>query len=159
MIHDGQEWSSRRQIYGARPIKGRLSLLDKPTRRNGRREGATLDAHRRSWKLTLASRGRRRRAPSGQDQVDKHRVGKLAGPGTDDGHRTGHSGSSGEVARPLSDIVAQPRCRISRLEIIVAAGPEMAGKATEPFWTTPCPLSTLSWDLGAKSAAASEQTA
>ena len=44
-------------------------------------------------------------------------------------------------------------------KIIVAAGPEMAGKATEPFWTTPCPLSTLSWDLGAKSAAASEQTA
>ena len=89
--------------------QGRLSLLDKPTRRNGRREGATLDAHRRSWKLTLASRGRRRRAPSGQDQVDKHRVGKLAGPGTDDGHRTGHSGSSGEVARPLSDIARPPQ--------------------------------------------------
>ena len=89
MIHDGQEWSSRRQIYRTRPVKGRLSLLDTPTRRNGRREGATLDAHRRSWKLTLASRGRRRRAPSGQDQVDKHRVGKLAGPGTDDGHRNG----------------------------------------------------------------------
>ena len=67
MIHDGQEWSSRRQIYRTRPIKGRLSLLDKPTRRNGRREGATLDAHRRSWNHSLAPRGRRRRAPSGQD--------------------------------------------------------------------------------------------
>ena len=70
-----------------------------------------------------------------------------------------HSDTSGEVARPLLDIVAQPRCWVSSLEIIVAAGPEMAGKATEPFWTTPCPLSTLSWDLGAKSSAASEQTA
>ena len=55
MIHDGQEWSSRRQIYRSRPIKGRLSLFDKPTRRNGRREGATLDAHRRSWTHPLRS--------------------------------------------------------------------------------------------------------
>ena len=70
-----------------------------------------------------------------------------------------HSDTSGEVARPLSDIAAQPAPSDVILEIIVAAGPEMAGKATEPFWTTPCPLSTLSWDLGAKSSAASEQTA
>ena len=70
-----------------------------------------------------------------------------------------HPDTSGEVARPLSDIAAQSRCQIRRFEIIVAAGPEMAGKATESFWTTLCPLSTLSWDLGAKSSAASEQTA
>ena len=99
MIHDGQEWSSRRQIYRTRPVKGRLSLLDKPTRRNGRREGATLDAHRRSWKLTLASRGRRRRAPSGQDQVDKHRVGKLAGPGWPRHRRRASNGSQRFIGR------------------------------------------------------------
>ena len=159
MIHDGQEWSSRRQIYGTRPIKGRLSLLDKPTRRNGRREGATLDAHRRSWTHPLASRGRRRRAPSGQDQVDKHRVGKLAGPGTDDGHRTGHSGSSGEVARPLSDIAAQPRRLATARNDVRAAGPDLAGKASEPFRGTSYPLSTLPKDYGAKSSTGSGQMA
>ena len=86
-------------------------------------------------------------------------MSKLSGCGIDDGYDTNHRRASGEVARPFLDIGAQPRCRMGRLEIIVAAGPEMAGKATEPFWTTPCPLSTLSWDLGAKSAAALEQTA
>ena len=150
---------SASDFYRTRPVKGRLSLLDKPTRRNGRREGATLDAHRRSWPHPLASRGRRRRAPSGQDQVDKHRVGKLAGPGTDDGDRTGHSGSSGEVARPLSDIAAQPAPSDHNLEIIVAAGPEMAGKASEPFRGTSYPLSTLPKDYRAKSSTGSEQMA
>ena len=87
------------------------------------------------------------------------RLFKLDGPAIDDGYVNGHSDTSGEAAQPLLDIVAQPRCWVSSLEIIVAAGPEMAGKASESFWTTPCPLSTLSWDLGAKSSAASEQMA
>ena len=91
--------------------------------------------------------------------VDGRRPFEVGDPAIDDRYVRDYSGTSGEVARPLSDIAAQPRCQISSCEIIVAAGPEMAGKATEPFWTTPCPLSTLSWDLGAKSAAASEQMA
>ena len=91
--------------------------------------------------------------------VDGRRPFEVGDPAIEDGYVNGHSDTSGELARPLSDIVAQPRCRVSSLEIIVAAGPEMAGKASESFWTTPCPLSTLSWDLGAKSSAASEQMA
>ena len=91
--------------------------------------------------------------------VDHLRPLEVSGPAIDGVIEMDHPDTPGEVARPFLDIGAQPRCRIGRLEIIVAAGPEMAGKATEPFWTTPCPLSTLSWDLGAKSAAASEQTA
>ena len=101
MIHDGQEWSSRRQIYRTRPVKGRLSLLDKPTRRNGRREGATLDAHRRSWTHPLVSRGRQarisgRQASSRQARWPRHRrrasngsqrfIGR--GRATTFGHRT-----------------------------------------------------------------------
>ena len=91
--------------------------------------------------------------------VDGRRPFEVSGPAIDDVIKMDHPDTPGEVARPFLDIAAQPRCRISSLAIIVAAGPEMAGKATEPFWTTPCPLSTLSWDLGAKSAAASEQMA
>ena len=91
--------------------------------------------------------------------VDQLRPFEASGPAIDDMIKMDHPDTSGEVARPLSDIAAQSRCQIRRFEIIVAAGPEMAGKATEPFWTTPCPLSTLSWDLGAKSSTASEQMA
>ena len=91
--------------------------------------------------------------------VDGRRPFEVGDPAIDDGYVKDHSDTSGELARPLSDIVAQPRCWVNSLAIIVAAGPEMAGKASESFWTTPCPLSTLSWDLGAKSSAASEQMA
>ena len=91
--------------------------------------------------------------------VDGRRPFEVGDPAIEDGYVMDHSNTSGELARPLSDIVAQPRCWVSSLEIIVAAGPEMAGKASESFWTTPCPLSTLSWDAGAKSSAASEQMA
>ena len=103
--------------------------------------------------------------------VDHLRPFEVSGPAIDVVIKIDHPDTSGEVARPFLDIGAQPapsdqkplthkkQSNIQILEIIVAAGPEMAGKATEPFWTTPCPLSTLSWDLGAKSAAASEQTA
>jgi len=43
-----------------------------------------------------------------------------------------HPDTLGEVARPLLNIGAQPAPYDVNLEIIVAAGPEMAGKATEP---------------------------
>ena len=91
--------------------------------------------------------------------VDHLRPLEVSGPAIDVVIKMDHPDTSGEVARPFLDIGAQPAPYDQILAIIVAAGPEMAGKATEPFWTTPCPLSTLSWDLGAKSAAASEQTA
>ena len=91
--------------------------------------------------------------------VDHLRPFEVSGPAIDGVIEMDHPDTPGEVARPFLDIGAQPAPSDVNLQIIVAAGPEMAGKATEPFWTTPCPLSTLSWDLGAKSAAASEQTA
>ena len=64
--------------------------------------------------------------------VDHLRPFEVGGPAIDDGYVRDHSDTSGEVARPLSDIEAQPAPYDQILEIIVAAGPEMAGKATEP---------------------------
>ena len=64
--------------------------------------------------------------------VDHLRPLEVSGPAIDVVIKMDHPDTSGEVARPLWDIGAQPRCRIGRLKIIVAAGPEMAGKATEP---------------------------
>ena len=65
--------------------------------------------------------------------VDNLRPLEVSGPAIDDGYVMDHSDTSGEVARPLWDIGAQPAPYDEILEIIFAAGPEMAGKATEPF--------------------------
>ena len=65
--------------------------------------------------------------------VDGRRPFEVSDPAIDDGYVMDHSGTSGEIARPFLDIEAQPAPYDQILEIIVAAGPEMAGKATEPF--------------------------
>ena len=65
--------------------------------------------------------------------VDGGRPFEVGGPVIDDGYVMDHSDTTGEVARPLSDIAALSAPSDQFLSIIVAAGPEMAGKATEPF--------------------------
>ena len=65
--------------------------------------------------------------------VDGGRPFEVGGPAIDDGYIMDHSDTTGEVARPLSDIAALSAPSDQFLSIIVAAGPEMAGKATEPF--------------------------
>ena len=65
--------------------------------------------------------------------VDGRRPFEVGDPAIDDGYVMDHSDTSGEVARPLSDIAALSAPSDQFLSIIVAAGPEMAGKATEPF--------------------------
>ena len=45
----------------------------------------------------------------------------------------GHADATGEVARSLSDIEALIACEVSLRHEVAAAGPEMAGKASEPF--------------------------
>ena len=67
--------------------------------------------------------------------VDGGRPFEVGGPAIDDGYSIimDHSDTTGEVARPLSDIAALSAPSDQFLSIIVAAGPEMAGKATEPF--------------------------
>ena len=65
--------------------------------------------------------------------LDQRRVCKPSGSGIDGGHREGHADATGEVARSLSDIACLPRCLLGQRSKSVAAGPEMAGKASEPF--------------------------
>ena len=65
--------------------------------------------------------------------VDGGRPFEVGGPAIDGGYVMDHSDTTGEVARPLSDIAALSAPSDQFLSIIVAAGPEMAGKATEPF--------------------------
>ena len=65
--------------------------------------------------------------------VDDGRPFEVGGPAIDDGYVMDHSDTTGEVARPLSDIAVLSAPSDQFLSIIVAAGPEMAGKATEPF--------------------------
>ena len=65
--------------------------------------------------------------------VDGGRPFEVGGPAIDDGYVMDHSDTTDEVARPLSDIAALSAPSDQFLSIIVAAGPEMAGKATEPF--------------------------
>ena len=65
--------------------------------------------------------------------VDQHRVFKPSGSGIDVGYQDGHADATDEVARPLSDIEALPACKLQLCLELVAAGPKMAGKASEPF--------------------------
>ena len=65
--------------------------------------------------------------------VDQHRVSMPSGSEIDEGYREGHAGTTDEVARPQSDIAALPACLLSLGLELVAAGPKMAGKASEPF--------------------------
>ena len=65
--------------------------------------------------------------------VDQHRVSMPSGSEIDERHREGHAGTTDEVARPQSDIAALPACKLLLCLELVAAGPKMAGKASEPF--------------------------
>ena len=65
--------------------------------------------------------------------LDQRRVYKPSGSGIDGGYRVGHADATGEVARSLSDIKALIACEVSLRHEVAAAGPEMAGKASEPF--------------------------
>ena len=67
------------------------------------------------------------------EAVEQHRVFKSSGSGIDVGYRYGHADATDEVARPLSDIEALPTCKMLVCLELVAAGPKMAGKASEPF--------------------------
>ena len=69
----------------------------------------------------------------GDGSLEQRRVCKPSGSGIDGGYQVGHADATGEVARALSDIGGPPRCLTApRLEV-GAAGPEIAGKASEPF--------------------------
>ena len=69
----------------------------------------------------------------GDGSLDQRRVYKPNGSGIDGGYRVGHADATGEVARSLSDIEALIACEVSHRNEVAAAGPEMAGKASEPF--------------------------
>ena len=65
--------------------------------------------------------------------VDQHRVSMPSGSEIDERYREGHAGTTDEVARPQSDIAALPASKLLLCLELVAAGPKMAGKASEPF--------------------------
>ena len=137
-----------------------MSSLYEPARRIGRRHRARFDAHRLSCKDLHQLDESRRRARSDQTrEVNQHRILNLGCCRFDDGTRPGHSGATDVVARPLPDIAAQPRRLATARNDVRAAGPEMAGKASEPFRGTSYPLLTLPKDYGAKSSTGSEQMA
>ena len=48
-------------------------------------------------------------------------------------YQDGHAGTTDEVARPQSDIAALPASKLLLGLELVAAGPKMAGKTSEPF--------------------------
>ena len=95
----------------------------------------------------------------GHDSIDEGRMSKLSGCGIDDGYDTNHRRASGEVARPLPVIAAPRSPKIFPRLHLDYAWPDLAGKASEPSRDASYPLSYLSWQGLAKSAAGSEQMA
>ena len=69
----------------------------------------------------------------GDGSLDQRRVCKPSGSEIDGGYQEGHADATGEVARSLSDIARLSRNVLGHRSEVAAAGPEMAGKASEPF--------------------------
>ena len=86
-------------------------------------------------------------------------MSKLRGCGIDDGYDNNHRRASGEVARPLPVIAAHRTLMAAPRLHLDYAWPDLADKASEPSRATSYPLSYLSWQGLAKSAAGSEQMA
>ena len=72
--------------------------------------------------------------PLGGDRSPNQRqVCKPSDSEIDGGHRMGHADAMDKVARSLPDIARLSRCLLGERLQVAAAGPEMAGKASEPF--------------------------
>ena len=85
--------------------------------------------------------------PAGGIRSDDHRrVSKLGGPGICFRVEGSQPGTSGEVARPLLVIAAQPAPLLSSSPNLAAGSSILAGKASEPFRGAWYLLSYLSWD-------------
>ena len=69
----------------------------------------------------------------GDGSLDQRRVCKPSGSEIDGGYQEGHADATGEVARSLSDIARLLTSVLGEQLEVAAAGPEMAGKASEPF--------------------------
>ena len=91
--------------------------------------------------------------------IDERRDLEPVGLGIDFGVDNDHHDTSGHIAQEVSDIAAQFTCRVTFLLELGGGRLRMAGKALESFPAAWYPLSTYPWDPGAKSSAASEQTA
>ena len=98
-------------------------------------------------------------AAEANESVDARRVCELAGCRIDDGINKDHRRAPGEVARPLPVIAAPCSPKICPRLHLDYAWPDLAGKASEPSRDASYPLSYLSWQGLAKSAAGSEQMA
>ena len=72
----------------------------------------------------------------GDGSLDQRRVCKPIGSEIDGGYQVGHTDTTGEVARSPSDTARLPTPLLGERLEVAAAGPEMAGKASEPFCAT-----------------------
>ena len=100
-----------------------------------------------------------RQAWEANESVDVRLLVELAGCRIDDGINNDHRRASGEVAQPLPVIAAPRSPKICPRLHLANAWPDLANKASEPSRATSYPLSYLSWQGLAKSAAGSEQMA
>ena len=91
--------------------------------------------------------------------IDERRDLEPVGLGIDFGVDNEHHDTSGRDAGRVP--VTRPSFSCRKVSCVAVGGGRlrMAGKALEPFQATWYPLSTYSWDPGAKSSTASEQTA
>ena len=123
-----------------------------------------LDHHRSRLRPSLAAQrrmlGTRRlsRQPAWVARGQR-RAFHAAGTGIHCGHVTHHGGAKKHAAKEVWDIAAQLTCRQQEVLELGGGRLRMAGKALESFPAARYPLSTYPWDPGAKSSAASEQTA
>ena len=94
-----------------------------------------------------------------QHSIDGRRLFKLGGCWTDDGYGKDHRRAPDEVIRPLPVIAAHRATMAAPRLHLDYAWPDLADKASEPSRVASYPLSYLSWQGLAKSAAGSEQMA
>jgi hypothetical protein len=142
-----------------RPAEWCLSSHDEWTRWIYRRDVAILDDHRLSCRNFTPSHERRQWHPAVVKLVCNGRTFNPVGRTFDHHIQYGHSGPSGGVARPLTDLAAQSAPLVSSSLNLSAAASDLAGKASEPLRAACYRPSTPPWHGQAKSSIASEQLA
>ena len=151
--------SLRRRVCRSGPVSGCVDSYSEPAQWIGRRDGPLLDALRLSCRNLAQSTDVVDGDPCGCSTSVKRRTFKPAACAIDDRVGSDHRRAWDDSSDARRWSLAQLAPVAARCLDLSARGSRLTLKPSESFRATPYPLSTLPWDLGAKSATGSGQMA
>ena len=147
--------SLRRCICQSGPVSGCVDSYSEPAQWIGRRDGPLLDALRLSFRNLTQSTDVVDGDPCGCSTSVNRRTFKPAACAIDDRVGSDHRRASDDSSDARRWSLAQLAPVAARCLDLSARGSRLTLKPSGSFRATPYPLSTLSWDLGVKSATGS----